>query len=296
MKSHEQKIQKQLAIPVNLLDASARKRPWSNLGDWSETSEYSTACQALACRIGRAANLGPADKLLEIACGHGASLSVWSDVFGLKIVDAIERQASALSSIENDRPPALRHLWQADVNLIFSGSMSWPSEETYDALVVVDAAYHFNRLQAFLQKSSSRLRSGGRIAFTTLILGSPWDLAANWQKRLLLFMASRALIPADSLLTQQELTEAFLAAGFGPPVCEALDREVLEGFVHFVERRRPELKWQERTSAGWWKVEATASAARYLLRTGLLRYVLLKASKNQEPESSLFAYQPGYKP
>jgi cyclopropane fatty-acyl-phospholipid synthase-like methyltransferase len=276
---HEQRIQEQLAIPVNLLDVTAQKRPWSNLGDWSEASEYSAACHALACRIGRAAHLSSGDTLLEIACGHGASLSVWPEVFDVQVVDAIERQTRAIAAIERDRPAALRHLWQADVNSIFSGASPWPKEERYDALVVVDAAYHFNSLRGFLEASRSRLRSGGRIAFTTLILGSQWSRAADWKKHLALQLAARALIPAGSLVTEKELTESLLAAGFGAPSCEALDREVLEGFVRFVERRRKELGWRQRGSSGWWKVEVTAAAARYLLRTGLLHYVLVKAAK-----------------
>jgi cyclopropane fatty-acyl-phospholipid synthase-like methyltransferase len=230
--------------------------------------------------VGHAAHLGPGDKLLEIACGHGASLSVWPEVFGVQFVDAMERQTQALASVASDRPPGLRYLWQADVNLIFSGSVPWPMEERYDAIVVVDAAYHFNSLRGFLDKCSSRLRTGGRIAFTTLVPGSRWDHAADWQRRLVLQLAARALIPAESLLAGKELVELFLAAGFEAPGCERLDREVLEGFARFVKRRRTELKWRERGSAGWWKVEATAMAARHLLQSGLLHYVLLKAVKS----------------
>ncbi len=279
MISRENRLQKQLAIPVELLDGTARQRPWSNLGDWSEASEYNTACKALACRIGRAANLSSGDTLLELACGHGASLSIWPAEFGVQAVDAIERQTQALASIEGDRPSALRNLWQADVNLIFSGDCAWPQDESYDALVVVDAAYHFRGLRAFLDKSSSRLKSDGRIAFTTIILGSKWEFAADWRKWFIMKLAAHALIPAESLVTEKDLAESFLAAGFGSPSCVALDREVLEGFVRFVERRRRELDWRQRVSAGWWKVEATAAAARYLVRTGLMQYVLIKAVK-----------------
>ncbi len=279
MTSHERKIQEQLAIPVHLLDGATRKRPWSNLGDWSHATEYNAACQALACRIGHAAGLSSDDKLLEVACGHGASLSVWTDVFGVQVVDAIERQAQALSSIEADRPSALRHLWQADVNSILANEQPWPRDEHYDAIVVVDAAYHFHSLRAFLEKSGSRLRPGGRIAFTTLMLGAPWMAAAGWKKQLVFRLAAGALIPAESLVSEKEVNDSFLAAGFGPPVCERLDREVLRGFVQFVEKRRNELNWKERATAGWWKVEATATAARQILRTGLLHYVLLKAVK-----------------
>lgn len=280
MNRNEQRIQEQLAIPIHLLDPIPSKRPWSNLGDWSKANAYSAACRALAHRIGQAADLGPADSILDIACGHGASLSVWSEVFGVPVVDAIERQTRALASIESDRPAALRHLWQADVNLILSGVRPWPTEQHYDAIVVVDAAYHFHALPAFLKEASSKLRSSGRLAFTTLILDSKWELAADWQKRLVLKFAAAALIPSESLLTEKQLTESFLAAGFSSPFCEKLDREVLEGFADYVMRRRKEIKWRERASAAWWKVEATAAAARQLLRSGLLHYVLLKAVKS----------------
>lgn len=280
MKRNEQRIQEQLAIPIHLLDPIPAKRPWSNLGDWSKATAYSEACHALAYRIGHAASLCPADTILDIACGHGASLSVWSEDFGVPVVDAIERQTRALASTESDRPAALRHLWQADVNSILSGIMPWPTEQHYDALVVVDAAYHFHGLPLFLKEASTRLRSGGRLAFTTLILDPKWELAPAWQKRLVLKFAAAALIPAESLVGEKKLKESFLAAGFDPALYERLDHEVLEGFADYVMRRRKDLKWRERGSVDWWKVEATAAAARQLLRTGLLHYVLLKAVKS----------------
>jgi cyclopropane fatty-acyl-phospholipid synthase-like methyltransferase len=276
----EQRIQEQLAIPIHLLAARPSQRPWSNLGDWSDADDYSTACRALACRIGRAAMLGSRDTVLDIACGHGASLSVWPDVFGVPIVDAIERQTQALAAIENDRPAALRHLWQADVNSILSRKIPWPTESEYDALVVVDAAYHFDGLRSFLEGSRARLRSGGRLALTTLVLGSNWNEAAGWQKSLVFKLAEAALIPRKSLVSEKDLQDLFHSAGFDALICENLDREVLGGFSRFVARRRQELPWRERASAGWWKVEATAAAARQLLRTGLLHYVLLKAVKS----------------
>ncbi|HET9237833.1 MAG TPA: methyltransferase domain-containing protein [Oligoflexus sp.] len=280
MNRQERKIQEQLAIPTNLLDAGLSRRPWSNLGDWSRTLDYSAACHALACRVGRAAELGPSDTLLELACGYGASLDVWSEVFGVRVVDVIERQTRALASLDSDRPEALRDLWQADLNSILSQKMPWPKDTSYDAIVVVDAAYHFTGLRAFLEGSSGRLRSGGRLAFTTLVMGSNWAQAKSWQKSLVFKLAAGALIPAASLVAEEELPDLFGAAGFHALECENLDREVLEGFTRFVGRRRGELKGRERCSAGWWKVEATAAAARQLLRTGLLHYVLLKAVKS----------------
>jgi hypothetical protein len=276
---HEQKIQKQLAIPVHLLEADPQQRPWSNLGDWSVARVYRNACCDLACRIGRAANLTPSDSILELACGHGASLNVWSEVFGVQAVDALERQNTAIQSIEADRPSALRRLWHMDVNTIFSGKRPWPMDEHYDALVVVDAAYHFHSLATFLEHSSLRLRAGGRIAFTTFLCGPAWSTAGLWQKALVLQLAQKALIPAPSLLDEQTAAKAFGAAGFTAPVCVRLNQEVLGGFVQFVERRRRELPWSDRMSRGWWKVEVTAAAARQLLRTELLHYVLLNAVK-----------------
>jgi cyclopropane fatty-acyl-phospholipid synthase-like methyltransferase len=277
---NEQWIQEQLAIPIHLLDPIPSKRPWSNLGDWSQATEYNAACYALAHRIGHAANLGPGDRVLDIACGHGASLSVWSEAFGVPVMDAIELQTRALESIERDRPAALQNLWPMDVNSVLTGVIPWPTEQPYDAILVVDAAYHFHSLPAFVKEASVHLRSGGRLVFTTLILDAKWERAAVWQKHLVLKLAAAALIPAESLLTETKLNEVFLAAGFTPPQCEDLDHDVLEGFARYVTRRRKELNWRERGSAGWWKVEATAFAARQLLRTGLLHYVLLKAVKS----------------
>lgn len=93
------------------------------------------------------------------------------------------------------------------------------------------------------------------------------------------FGLARAGIPAASVLTADAIAATLARRGFADIHIELLDAEVLAGFHAFVERRRAELSWAQKASAGWLKIQATAWLCLYLYRSGALHYGLVRASR-----------------
>ncbi|MCC2637584.1 MAG: SAM-dependent methyltransferase [Moraxellaceae bacterium] len=266
------------AIPVDLLSDAAAPLAWANLGDWTATQDYSQACRQLALRVGAAAALQPQDRVLDLACGEGASLRLWPEAFGVTRVTGLEYQARCVERIRRHAPAALETIVQGRFD-------EWPAPaalraQVFDAVVCVDAAYHARSLAAFAGFAAALLRPQGRFAFTTLLEDAPRPDRVSPQRLVMV----RAGIPAASVLTATELQAALAQQGFSDISLQLLDAEVLQGFADFVSRRAAELPWRRKLGAGWLKIQATAWLCRQVYRSGSLHYSLVSATRRcQEP-------------
>lgn len=255
-------MKRRFAIATELLSDDARG--WSNLGDWSHTNDYATACRALAERVGEAAQLGSDTRVLDLGCGAGASLALWREHFGAQDCDGIEAQPAQAARARVATAGRV-HAGLAQDVLRGLGR--------YDAIVSVDAAYHFGPLAQLLSTVADHLEPGGQLAFTTLTLA----------RRGVACLARPALAAASiapAALFDRESLDALLAvAGFSDIAVTTLDREVLAGFAAFVARRRVDLTLRARLSPGWLKIAVTAHACRALVANGRVHYVLVRATR-----------------
>lgn len=248
-------------------DAATPGLDWTNLGDWSGTTDYATAARQLACRVGAAAALSPGDHVLDLACGRGASLALWPQAFGVRRVSALELQPECVAAIRRAAPPALETLVAGRFDALPLPAPLTPA--AFDAVVCVDAAYHARSLAAFADVAAAMLRPGGRLAFTTLVPGNGPVLRP---------LLARAGIAPASLLPEATLIATLLAAGFRQVSVESLDAAVLRGFADFVPRRRDALPWSARLGRDWLKIRATGWLCGQAYRRGRLHYVLVSAS------------------
>lgn len=144
-------------IAIELLAEQPAALTWSNLGYWAQTSDYVEACRQLALLVGTAAQLVPDTKVLDLACGHGASLALWPQAFGVQHVTAIELRGDCIDAIQAAAPPALQAIHQASFD-----SLPLPDAlpaHTFDAVLCVDAAYlpaRWQRSQRWRRRLSNR--------------------------------------------------------------------------------------------------------------------------------------------
>lgn len=272
------------AIAHTLLDAGMAWPAWTNLGCWQRAdgtalTTYPEAAEALARRVGEAAISGPGQYVVDLGCGHGASLLLWRDAFaaarsvGIEsqqaCVDAWQRQARPSSgmSLHRGRFDHLPLPQRVHADLPADGA---------DAVVCVDAAYHADSLEAFVAVAHGLLRRQGRLAFSTVLRPDQASLTQRLQQR---FMTRLSGIPAASVPDAEELTGALAQRGFADIRVAYLDEEVLQGFSAFVRRRAVELPGNQRRSLAWLKIAATGSFCDTSHAKRLLRYALVSATR-----------------
>jgi len=241
---------------------------WSNLGDWSSVTDssgnaYASACRALAERVGHAAGISPDTRVLDLGCGAGASLALWRERFGARHSDAIEAQPAQAARASR---------LGSKVHVGFVSDVLPTIAARYDAIVSVDAAYHFGPLVPLVRALAGRLAPGGALAFTTLAHASN----SSWLRRTALRAAS---IDPAACIPLPRLEGVLAAAGFSDSDITILDRGVLTGFADFVARRGRELPMVARVSPGWLKIALTARACRALVTNGAAHYVLVRATR-----------------
>jgi SAM-dependent methyltransferase len=202
---------------AELLHQGATPGAWGNLGLWPGAADYAAACRALAQRVGEAAALQPGDRLLSVACGAGEELRLWREHFGVH--DPL--------GIEPD--PTLARAARRHARVLQQDALA-PLNGRFDAVVCVDAAYHFTTRQAWLQAMAQRLTPGGRIAFTDLVL-------ERHPSALLHRAAAWCGIHADDLMPVARRRRDLAGAGFIDVRSQVLTDEVLGGFARFVARQ-----------------------------------------------------------
>lgn len=273
------------AIDSQLLgDPSAL--PWSNLGFWPTScplnssylnsshlnSSYITACQQLAHQIGIAAQLQANDKLLDLGCGHGASLAYWHAEFGVAHMSAFEIQADCIARIKQAVLPQLEAIYQASFSQL---PLPAPQLQRYfDVVVCVDAAYHAP-LEDFLAVNQAVLTAGGRIAFTTLIQPQHSPAKNHWVKHLLPSMLKLVAIPKQQLDSEIQVRALLTHFDFTNIHIEHVDNEVLNGFAQYIQRHP--LPLHRKHLAAWLKIRLTAQLCGVLYRHQLAHYSIVSA-------------------
>lgn len=287
-------------IASHLLTKSGLASEWSNLGDWTGTDDYEKACQQLAIRVGSAADLSTKNQILDIACGNGASLRLWSKFFNVRFIDGIEVQKSCVERIRRAQLVAVQQIIHADAEHLLAQNTSHRAKikksflenpykisdgigrdvlSSYDAIVCVDAAYHFKQTLAFLKHCSTHLNPNGCLSMTHLMIRSiernGWkNYLVQLQFRVALFMAR---ISRKSLLTAEAWRQNLNELGFQVVTIDNLDQEVLKGFSDYVAELKKQVSLSRRWHPSWWKIWGTGIFCRFVYQNSLLSYALISA-------------------
>lgn len=241
-----------------LLGGHQRPNYWNNLGLWSATNDYDSACFALAQAHAQAIALSAQDRLIDLACGSGASLILWQQHYGLRHCVGLDKTTPLGSKT---RQFIHGHFDQLPLPTTLEN-------QVFDAAICIDAAYHAHSIEAFLATAQALLVSDGRLVFSTVV--SPDSKPA---KRLDLRLAG---IPHGSQINYSALNRA-LVTGWKHTELLSLDT-VFIGFAQHVARREKQLTWAQKLSPAWLKIKATASLCERLL-TANVDYVLISAKR-----------------
>ena len=262
-------------VDPTLLNTVGGTAQWTNLGYWREARTYEEAASELARRVGRAAALGPGDVVLDIACGHGDSLALWVNEFGVKRAIGVEPDPALVLAAQERA-----NIWGLRDRITLRRGEAETLEIARDfpgvtAVVCVDAAYHFDTRAKWLKRLGAGVAPGTRLGLADLLV--PYRHRAS---RGVASIAKRALIPVDNLWSAQDVEPTLAEGGW---VLDRLVRcgdEVLGGFSRFALRSA--LHWVLRPRTGGWRALATGVGIAGAGRGGRLDYAIISARTRVE--------------
>ena len=122
---------------------------------WITADEYDRFCEQL--------NIGPNSRVLETASGSGGPAIYMAQKFGCSVtgIDINQEGIDNANRLAADRSISDTKFQLADVDKRFPFD-----DETFDAIICIDAANHFPDRLHVLREWARLLRKGGRLLFT----------------------------------------------------------------------------------------------------------------------------------
>jgi cyclopropane fatty-acyl-phospholipid synthase-like methyltransferase len=183
--------------------------PW-NYGYWNpDTKDRAQASESLLRHL--VAKLGAAPgRVLDVAFGKGESTRLLCEVFGAHKVTGIN---IALDQVEHARRSGV----SCELRVMNAAELQFPAE-TFNAILCIEAAFHFRTREQFLRGAFRTLRPGGRLVMSDLLFRSNHGLDAE-------------VFPTENLVDSIDVyARVFEHAGFRPADVEihrTTDRQLL---------------------------------------------------------------------
>jgi SAM-dependent methyltransferase len=198
---------------------------WLNLGLWPAPS-YAVAARELALRVGRAATVDKGSHVLDVGCGFGESLRLWHTLGAMRIV-GINSSAAEVASARATLADVA-----ATITVLRADGARLPADildGRFDAVVSIDAAYHFATREHFFRCAWAALRPGGRLATADVVAASE---RASLRTRLLrpVFCVLAGIPCVNVSYCAAGYTTRLRTLGFERVAAEDVTERVLEGF------------------------------------------------------------------
>lgn len=253
---------------------------WLNLGFWSNTKDFSTACQSLALLLADAVNLNKNDVILDVGFGCGDQILLWIQQFGVsKVVGLNVEESQVLFARQRFKDLGLSE----QIELITEsatklGDLLEGRTDRFNKVLCLDSAYHFASRNTFLTQTPSLLCPGGKIGITDIVVPSSHLSMIDYiLQRLVSFLTG---IPRDNLWTIEEYTSRLEVCGYTQVQIFVLDSKfVFGGLSEFIHHQR-KLMGDIVSESNWTFYRIVAWIMNLISNRSLFNYVVISAQKS----------------
>lgn len=201
-----------------------------NLGYWKTARTIDEACAALAALVAEAAEMGPADDVVDVGFGFADQDMLWVERFAPRHITGLNVTPLQVRLAQQ----RVRRRGMADrITLIEGSATAMPlPDASCDIVTAVECAFHFDTREDFLAEAFRVLRPGGRLVLADVIRAAPEP--DRFRRRIQDFtwtqFAQKFAVPAANADQRAHYAAKLRAAGFDTVQVTPIGEHVFPGW------------------------------------------------------------------